>query len=535
MTTQLLYDEAARTAVGNGIDKLSDAVKVTMGPKGRNVAFTQTYDVPLVTNDGVTIAKQIELEDVYENMGSNIVKSAAMKTNEQSGDGTTASIVLSQAIIKEGMKNIAAGANPIMLKRGLDNALEIVVNKLKKMSIPLNDRKLVQSVATISGNNDAFIGEMIADAFDKIGLDGVVTVEDSQLMDTTMKYSKGIHTETGYLSPYFINNENNRTCELSEPYILMVEGKIGNFKDIVHVLEQTLESGASLLIICQDMDDAVTAALANNVVKASLKASAIKCPGYGDTRKRNMEIIALMTDATVVTEETGMKLESCGLEVCGRAKRVVIDKESTLIQEPPCSNIEEIEKYKNKLKEKIAKETADYELEKLNISLALLSGGIAVITVGGVSELEMFERKYRMEDAVCAVYAARDEGVVAGGGKALLSTISDVQAYIDTVDSDERTGALILKKALEEPVRQIAINAGVDDSVVIDKLINSDDKNFGFDAKNLEYCDMFEKGILDPVKVIRCSLENAVSIAGMFLTANAAVADPKSVENKTHE
>ncbi len=535
MTTQLLYNEEARTAIGAGIDKLADAVKVTMGPKGRNVAFTQTYDVPLVTNDGVTIAKQIELEDVFENMGANIVKTAAMKTNEQAGDGTTASIVLSQAIIKEGMKNIAAGANPVILKRGLDNAVKIVSDKLTELSIPLSDRKLIESIATISGNNDKFIGNMIADAFDKIGLEGVVTVEDSQLMDTTMKYSQGIHTETGYLSPYFINNKNNRTCELTNPRILMVEGKVSNFKELINILEKTLEAGASLLIICQDMDDAVTAALANNVMQGALKAAAIKCPGYGDTRKRNMEVLALMLDAEVVTPEKGMKLETCGLEVCGSAKRVVIDKETTLIQEPPCSNKEEIEIYKKKIKDKLAAETADYEIEKLQISLSLLSGGIAVITVGGVSELEMFERKYRMEDAVNAVYAARDEGVVAGGGKALLDTAAAVDEYIKTVQGDERTGAKILRDALEAPARQIAKNAGMDDSVVIDKLISTSEKNFGFDALNLEYGDMLKKGILDPVKVIRNALTNAVSIAGMFLTANATVADPKSIENKTHE
>ncbi len=530
MATEVKYDENARAEMKAGVDKLADAVRVTLGPKGRNVAFDQKYDVPLVTNDGVTIAKQIDLEDPYENAGAQIVKQAALKTNESVGDGTTASVVLAQAMIGEGLKNVMAGANPVHIKNGLDRAAAAAAAELTKLAEPVKDRNFLKYIATISGNNDPFIGEMVADAFDKVGFGGVVTVEDSQLLDTTMKYSRGIKFDKGYLSDYFINNQTNRKVELNNPYILIPEEKVSNFNDLMKILEAVHNEGASLLIVCKELDPNVVAGLAQNALKGILKVAAVEAPGYGDTRKRNMECIGVMTGATPLNPDLGTKLADCGLEICGHAERVVIDKESTVIQEPARADSEEADVMRKRVREALAKEDKDYEIEKLQVSLSLLSGGIAVITCGGVSELEMFERKYRMEDAVSAAYAAIDEGVVPGGGKALLLTLPVLDELVNSLDGDEKTGAKILRDAMEAPIRQIAANAGVDASVVANELKKSKDVNFGYDAMKDEYCDMFERGILDPVKVVKNSLLNAASVATMFLTTNAGVIDPKSTD-----
>lgn len=523
MKGEILYNENAREALCRGIDKLADAVRVTLGPKGRNVAFDQTYDVPLVTNDGVTIAKQIELEDYFENAGALVIKSAAEKTNEKAGDGTTASVVLAQAIVKDGIKNIVSGANPVILNKGIEKAVKCTLEEVSKISIPVKDKEDVRKVAKISGNNDDFIGNMIADAFEKVGLHGVVTLEDSQLLETKLSFANGIHLENGYLSEHFINNPNNKTAELDNPYILVVEDRIKNFQPLIKVLEEAAQQSASLLIIAQDVEDAALQTLALNVARGVIKAAAVRGQGYGDTRKRNNKAIALMTGATIVTEESGLKLENCGLEVCGRADRVVVEKEQTVIQNPAGAGSEEVIKMTRQLREQIAVTKEDYELEKMNVTLSLLQGGIALITVGGISELEMFERKYRMEDAVNAVYAAVEDGVVPGGGKALISAIPAVDKLIETLEGDEKTGAKIIRKALEAPLRQIAENAGVDASVVVSKVSENPDVAFGYNALTGEYTNMLECGIIDPAKVVKNSLTNAASAAMMLLTTDAGV------------
>ncbi len=526
MATDILYNEQVRTAVGVGIDKLADAVRVTMGPKGRNVVFDQKYDVPLVTNDGVTIAKNIELEEIFENLGAGFLKQAAIKTNEAAGDGTTAAIVIARAILKEGIKNVVSGANPIILKRGIEKATQLALDELSKLTTPVDDAKFIKQIAMISGNNDEFVGDIVAEAFEKVGLHGIITVEDSQLPDTKMRYSNGIMIDHGYLSEYFINNPNNKTCELSNPYILVYDGDIKKFKDILHLMEETAKAGASLLIIASDVTDEALQALNINVTRGAIKAAAVKTVGYGDTRKRNLKALGIMLGATVVTSETGLVLSECGLEVCGRAERVVIEKEATIIQNPPrAESPEAIEMYKT-VKNTIAHTKEDYELEKLNITLSLLSGGIAIITVGGISELEMFERKYRIEDAVAAVHAAVDEGVVPGGGKALLLTLPKLEKLLSTLEGDEKTGAAIVLEALKAPIKQIAENAGVDGNVVLENVIKNKNIHYGFNALTLSYGDMFEFGVIDPTKVIRTSLESASSIATLLLTTDAGVADP---------
>ncbi len=527
MSENILYDEQARNALLAGIDKLADAVRVTLGPKGRNVAFDQKYDVPLVTNDGVTIAKQIELEDPFENMGANIIKTAAVKTNETVGDGTTASVVLTRAIAKEGVKNVVAGANPVIINKGINKALEVVLKEIDKISRPVKDKNDVKQIAKISGNNDEFIGDMISDAFDKVGLNGAVTIEDSQQMETVLTYANGVNLGNGYLSEHFINNENNKSAELDKPYILLYEDRIKNFKDIIKILEETAQNGASLLIIAQDVEESALKTLALNVSRGVLKAAAIKCPGYGDTRKRNMKALALVLNGTVVTNEAGLKLEECGLEICGRADRVVIEKENTIIQNPAGANSEETQIMIKQVRDLLKVTKEDYEIEKLQNTLAILQGGLALITVGGVSELEMFERKYRMEDAINAVYASAEQGIVPGGGKALILAIPEVDKLVDSLEGDEKTGAKIVRDALEAPLRQIAENAGMDAGVVADKVINNNDVNFGFNALTGEYEDLVKAGVIDPAKVIKSSLTSAVSSATMLLTTEASVHQPK--------
>ncbi len=527
MSENILYDEKAREALLAGIDKLADAVRVTLGPKGRNVAFDQKYDVPLVTNDGVTIAKQVELEDPHENMGANVIKTAAIKTNETVGDGTTASVVLTRAIVKEGVKNVVAGANPVILNKGINKAYDVVIKEIDKISRPVKDKNDVKQIAKISGNNDEFIGDMVSDAFDKVGLNGAVTIEDSQQLETVLNYSNGVSFANGYLSPHFINNENNKSADLDKPYVLLYQDRIKNFKDIVKVLEETAQKGASLLIIAQDVEESALKTLALNVSRGVLKAAAVKCPGYGDTRKRNMKALALVLNGTIITDETGLKLENCGLEVCGRADRAVVEKENTIIQNPEGAESEDVKIMIKQVRDTLKDTKEDYEIEKLQNTLAMLQGGLALITVGGTSELEMFERKYRTEDAINAVYASAEQGVVPGGGKALLWAAPAVDKLIETLEGDEKTGAKIVRDALEAPLRQIAENAGADASVVVDKVVSSSDVNFGFNALTGEYTDMLKAGIIDPAKVIKSSLTGAVSSATMLLTTEASVHHPE--------
>lgn len=526
MAGDLLYNEKAREALTTGIDKLADAVRVTLGPKGRNVAFDQQYDVPLVTNDGVTIAKQIELPDPFENMGANIIKTAAVKTNEIAGDGTTASVVLAQSIVKAGIQNVVAGANPIILNKGIEAAKEVVLREIDKISVPVKDSEDIRRIARISGNNDDFVGNIVTEAFEKVGFNGVVTIEDTQMLETTLKYSNGVSIDNGYLDVSFITNDNSKTCELEKPYVLVTDTRINDFKQMLPILEAVAAQSASLLIIAQDVEASAIQTLALNVKRGALKACAIKSPGYGDTRKRNNKALGLMTGATVLTEDLGLKLENCGLEILGRVDRAVIEKEHTVLTNPPGANSEETVKMIHQLREAILYEKHDYELEKLNVTLALLQGGIALISVGGTSELEMFERKYRIEDAVNAVYASIDSGIVPGGGKALLLAIPEVDKLVASLDGDEKTGAMIVRKALEAPIRQIAENAGVDPSVVVDKVV-SGDVSFGYNALTDTYEDMIASGIIDPAKVIKNSLINAVSVASLMLTTDVSIHSDK--------
>ncbi|MCL1913964.1 MAG: molecular chaperone GroEL [Eubacteriaceae bacterium] len=520
---RVLYDTEAREALLEGAEKLAKAVVATLGPRGRNVVFDQQYDVPLSTNDGVTIAKQIELEDTFANAGANLLKAAALETNEVAGDGTTLAIVLAYNISKEGIKNIVAGANPLMLKNGIDKAASEVVKVIDQISVPVEDRSAIVQVATIAGNNDPFVGEIVSEAFEKVGLTGVVTLEDSQLMNTSLSFSGGIKWEEGYLSDFFMTDRDRRVVELENPYILLADIRIKHFAELVKVLEEAAKQGSSLLVVGFEVEEEALTTLALNAAKGVVKVAAVKGPGHGDTRRRNMEALNLMVGGTLITEDMGVAIENSGLEICGRADRVIIDKNQIIIQNPPNSGSEEVEKMIRQVRQRIADEEHDYEIEKLQTTLSILSGGISLITVGGISELEMFERKYRIEDAIHAVYAAAESGVVPGGGKALLLAAPVVDKLIETLDGDEKTGAMIVRASLETPVRQIAENAGIDPSVVANNLLEAEDINYGYDALNLKYVDLFEAGIIDPAKVIKTALLNAVSASTMLLTTNVAV------------
>ena len=523
MVEEILFDDDARQAMNEGVRKLADAVRVTLGPRGRNVIFDQKMDISLSTNDGVTIAKMIELPDPAENMGAELIKEAAVKTNDSVGDGTTSAVVLADSLIMEGQKNIAAGADPLGLKRGMEKALSAAVKVIGEAGVPLGDKNFIKEVAAVSGNNDEFIGNIVAEAFDKVGLNGIITVEDSQQMNTKLRYTQGINLESGYISESFVNNKNSRTVEFDKPYLLLVEDRISDFTDIVKILEEIVRTGESLVIITQDLEDEALRVLVMNVIRGGMKAAAIKCPGFGDTRKRNMQCISLMVGGQVITGDMGLQLETAGLELCGRADRIEISKERTIITNPPNAGSEAVSVMLKRLRNELAEEEADYEQEKLETAISILSGGIAVITVGGASEIEMFERKYRIEDAVKAVYSSIDEGVIVGGGKAYLLADSVIGELAETLEGDEKTGALLLRQAMRAPVMQIAENAGEKGSVVADKLLNSGSQNYGFDALTLEYKDLFKAGIIDPVKVVKTALTSAVSVAVSMLTTNASV------------
>jgi len=521
MAKQLCYKEEARNRIAKGIDQLAEAVKVTLGPKGRNVVLDKKFGSPTITKDGVTVAKEIELKDPFENMGAQLVKEVAEKTSDLAGDGTTTATVLAQAIYKEGLKNVTAGANPTELKRGIDKAVEKVVEALKAMSKPIKDKKSISQVASIAANNDTSIGELIAEAMEKVGKDGVITVEEAKSMATTLDVVEGMQFDQGYLSPYFVTDAERMEAVIEDPYILIHEKKISVMKDMLPLLEKIARSGRPLLIIAEDVEGEALATLVVNKLRGTLNCCAVKAPGYGDRRKAMLEDIAILTGGRAITEDLGIKLENITLDDLGRAKRVTVGKEETTIVEG-AGKESEIKGRIAQIKRQIEETDSDYDKEKLQERLAKLAGGVAVINVGAATETEMKEKKARVEDALHATRAAVEEGIVPGGGVAFLRCIPKIDEM--KLSGDEKVGADIVKRALEEPIRQIVRNAGLEDSIVVQK-VKDEKQNVGFDAQNEEYVDMISAGIIDPTKVSRTALENAASVAGLLLMTEALVTD----------
>ena len=509
------------TLVLSGINKVANAVKATFGPKGRNVAFDQKYDVPLVTNDGYAIAKQIEFEDRYENMGAALIKEAAAKSNTASGDGTTATVILAQAIINEAQKTIAAGANPMFLKKGIDKAAKTVIDTLSKNAEKVTDVKTIRNIAALAGGNDEEIGDLVGKIYDELGFDPVVTLEDTQMADTVLTISHGCRLDSGYLSRYFLTDTVNNTCTLDDPYIFICRDEIEDIESIYHLLEEALAQKVAVAIIARDVKGTAITALAKNVENNIIKAVALKGPGYSDTRDRNLNCIAAITGGTVV-DAAYMDIKTCGLEVCGRAKRIVVEKGVTTIEQPACPDSEAVQQLKKQINEQLKTTGETYSKDKLEQSLGILNSVMAVISVGGTSELEMFERKYRIEDAVNAARRAAAEGIVPGGGKALLLCKDAVKSLSETLEGDEKTGAEVVLKSLEAPMRQLLTNSGADAGSVINEILKKPDKYYGFDAMNEKYGDLLKLEIIDPVAVIRNSFENAASIAGMVITSQSS-------------
>ncbi|PKA82481.1 chaperonin GroEL [Ulvibacter sp. MAR_2010_11] len=525
MAKDIKFDVEARDAIKRGVDALANAVKVTLGPKGRNVIISKSFGAPQVTKDGVTVAKEIELEDALENMGAQMVKEVASRTNDLAGDGTTTATVLAQAIVKEGLKNVAAGANPMDLKRGIDKAVEAIVKDLDKQSTKVgNSSEMIKQVAAISSNNDDVIGELIAKAFGKVGKEGVITVEESKGTDTYVDVVEGMQFDRGYLSPYFVTDSEKMQTELENPMILLYDKKISSMKDLLPVLEPVAQQGKSLLIIAEDVDGEALATLVVNKLRGSLKIAAVKAPGFGDRRKAMLEDIAVLTGGTVISEERGFTLENATIEMLGSAETITIDKDNTTIVNG-AGNKSDIKARVGQIKAQIETTTSDYDKEKLQERLAKLAGGVAVLYVGAASEVEMKEKKDRVDDALNATRAAVEEGIVAGGGVALVRAISVLQK-LTTTSLDEATGIQIVARAIEAPLRTIVENAGGEGSVVINKVLEGK-KNFGYDAKTETYVDMLKAGIIDPKKVTRIALENAASVAGMILTTECALVDIK--------
>jgi chaperonin GroEL len=531
---RVVYGEDARAKLKAGVDKLANAVKVTLGPRGREVIIEKKWGSPLVTKDGVTVAKEIELKDPYENMGAQLVKEVASKTADVAGDGTTTATVLAQAIFTEGLKAIASGANPMDLKRGIDRAVSAVVEEIKKLSIPVSGRREIEQVATVSANNDQTIGKIIADAMEAVGKDGVITVEESKSAETTLETVQGMQFDRGYLSPYFITNPDKMECVLEEPYILIYEKKISNVKDLLPVLEQVVRAGRPILIIAEDVEAEALATLVVNHLKGVIRACAVKAPGFGQRRKDYLQDIAILTGGTAITEELGIKLESVTLDMLGRADKVIVDKDNTTIVGGKGSK-EAIQARIEQIRKQIQETTSDYDREKLQERLAKLSGGVAIIRVGAATEAEMKEKKARVEDAVHATKAAVEEGIVPGGGVALVRA-SEVLDNLSVDNPDQQIGVDIVKRACRAPLRQIAANAGFEGYVVLEKVIalgKEKGVNYGFDASVGEYKDMVEAGIIDPTKVVRTAIMNAASVAGTMLTAEALVAEiPEEKKDK---
>ncbi len=521
MSKMIEYEAIAREKLKKGVDKLANAVKVTLGPKGRNVVIDKKFGSPLVTKDGVSVAKEIELEDVYENMGAQMVKEVASKTSDIAGDGTTTATILAQAIYREGLKLVTAGINPMALKRGIEKSVKAVVGEIKKMSKDIEGKTEIAQVGAISANNDKFIGDLIANAMEKVGKDGVITVEEAKSTETTLDVVEGMQFDRGYVSPYFITNPDSMETLLEDPIILIHDKKISTMKDLLPVLEKVAQMGKSLLIIAEDIEGEALATLVVNKLRGTLKVCAVKAPGFGDRRKAMLEDIATLTGGKVISEELGFKLENTVISDLGKAKRVTIDKDNTTIVEG-AGKTEEIKGRIASLKRQIEETTSDYDREKLQERLAKLAGGVAVLNVGAATESEMKEKKARVEDALHATRAAVEEGIVPGGGVVYLRA----RKVLDTLklEGDEAVGATIIKKALEEPIRMIAENAGVEGSIVIDKVQNKE-VNFGYNADTNEYGDMVKMGVIDPTKVCRTALENASSIAALLLTTEALIAD----------
>jgi len=517
----ITYDIDARSTLKKGVDKLADAVKVTLGPKGRNVVIDKKFGAPTMTKDGVTVAKEIELEDAVENMGAQMVREVASKTSDVAGDGTTTATVLAQAIITEGLKNVTAGANPMDLKRGIDTAVNQVLDHLKSMSKDVSNKDEIAQVGTISANNDTSIGNLISDAMDKVGNEGVITVEEAKSTDTFLETVEGMQFDRGYLSPYFVTNAENMEAELENPYILIHEKKISNMKELLPVLEKVVQAGKPLLVIAEDIEGEALATLVMNKLRGSFKVAAVKAPGFGDRRKAMLQDIAVLTGATVISEEQGYKLENATLSYLGEARTVTIDKDNSTIVEGKGDHDDVVARI-NEIKVQIDKTTSDYDKEKLQERLAKLSGGVAVLNIGAATEVEMKEKKARVEDALHATRAAVKEGIVPGGGVALLRAIGSINTK--GMNVDEALGAEILKKALEYPCRIIVRNAGQEDSVVVNKVKESKGSN-GFDARNEIYTDMLKAGIIDPTLVTRTAVQNAASIAGLMLTTECTVSE----------
>jgi len=525
MAKDIKFDIDARDGLKRGVDALANAVKVTLGPKGRNVIISKSFGAPQVTKDGVTVAKEIELADEHENMGAQMVKEVASKTNDLAGDGTTTATVLAQAIVKEGLKNVASGANPMDLKRGIDKAVEAIVKDLEKQAQKVgNSSEMIKQVAAISANNDDTIGDLIATAFGKVGKEGVITVEEAKGMETYVDVVEGMQFDRGYLSPYFVTDADKMIADLENPYILLFDKKISNLQEILPILEPVAQSSRPLLIIAEDVDGQALATLVVNKLRGGLKIAAVKAPGFGDRRKAMLEDIAILTGGTVISEERGFTLENADLSMLGSAETVTVDKDNTTIVNG-AGNAKDIKARVNQIKAQIETTTSDYDKEKLQERLAKLAGGVAVLYVGAASEVEMKEKKDRVDDALHATRAAVEEGIVAGGGVALVRAKA-VLAKITTENLDETTGVQIVNKAIESPLRTIVENAGGEGSVVINKVLEGK-KDFGYDAKSEQYVDMLKAGIIDPKKVTRIALENAASVAGMILTTECALIDIK--------
>jgi len=523
MAKQILYGEDARRAIERGVNALADTVKITLGPRGRNVVLDKKFGSPQIVNDGVTIAKEIELKDPFENMGAQLIREVATKTNDIAGDGTTTAALLAQAITREGLKNVAAGANPMALKKGIQKAVETTVESLRALSKPIENKEAIAQVASIAAADET-IGQLISDAMEKVGKDGVITVEESKSLLTELDVVEGMQFDRGYISPYMVTDTEKMEAVLEDPFILITDKKIASIQDILPVLEQIVQQGRRLVIIAEDVEGEALATLVVNKLRGTFTCVAVKAPGFGDRRKAMLQDIAVLTGGIVISEEVGLELKETKLDQLGRARKVVVDKENTTIVEGN-GDTKEIKKRISSLKVQIEETTSDYDKEKLQERLAKLSGGVAIVKVGAATETEMKEKKLRIEDALNATRAAVEEGIVPGGGTALVKTIADVEALIAKSSGDEKTGMEIVKRALEEPVRQIAANAGMEGSVVADKVKTSKEPYFGFDALKAEYGDMVSKGIIDPTKVTRSALQNAASIASMILTTESIVAD----------
>lgn len=521
MAKQLQYSEKARASILSGVNQLADAVKATLGPKGRNAILDKKFGAPTITKDGVTVAKEIDLKNPYENMGAQLVREVASKTSDIAGDGTTTATVLAQAIYREGVKNITAGANPMEIKRGIDKAVEVTIEELKKISKPCQTKKEISQIGSISANNDHTIGDLIAEAMDKVGKDGVITVEEAKSMSTSLDVVEGMQFDRGYISPYFVTNADRMEASLEDAFLLIVEKKVSAMKDLLPILEQVAKMGKPLVIIAEDVEGEALATLVVNKLRGTLNVAAVKAPGFGDRRKAMLEDIATLTGGQVISEEVGLKLESVKLTDLGRAKRVNIDKDNTTIVEG-AGDPKRIEGRVKQIKTQVEETTSDYDREKLQERLAKMVGGVAVINVGAATETEMKEKKARVEDALHATKAAVEEGIVPGGGVALLRCIPALEKL--KLEHDQQVGVNIVKRSLEEPLRQISINAGAEGSIIVEK-VRAESTNRGYNAGTGEFVDMVEAGVIDPTKVARCALQNAASVAGLMLTTEVMVTE----------